>query len=93
MNIEKKKSNRGGKRPGAGRKPMKVEDNVRLAIQQALSEDPEQVRRIWKKILEKAEKGSDRHALIFLQYYHGKPVETVNVTSKQLKITRRIIHE
>lgn len=91
MNIEKKK--RGGLRPGAGRKPKLLDENARYAIQKALRQDPEQLVRIWKTIMDKAEKGSDRHAQILFNYYHGKPVETVNVTSKELKVNLIVVQE
>lgn len=64
---------KGGKRPGAGRKPQLHEDNVREAIKTALG--PESLTKIWKKIIEKAEEGSDKHAQLLCNYYYGKPKE------------------
>lgn len=82
---------RGGYRPGAGRKRASIEDNVRAAIKKALAKDPAQLTRIWEKVFEKAEKGSDRHIQILFQYYYGKPVENVHVQSKQMIITRNVV--
>lgn len=64
---------KGGKRPGAGRKSITHEDNVKEAIKNALG--PESLTKIWKKIIEKAEMGSDKHAQILCNYYYGKPKE------------------
>ena len=70
---------KGGARPGAGRKPVAIEDNVKLVIKQALdaSGGPEAMIQVWKKIIEKAKGGSDKHAQILLNYYHGKPKENL----------------
>lgn len=91
--TEKVKSGRGGKRPGSGRKPVKVEDDVKLAIQKAIAQDPGVLTRMWKKFLEKAEKGSTAHAKLLCSYYYGLPVENVHVSTKQMILTRLIINE
>lgn len=83
---------RGGFRPGSGRKSMAVEDNVRGAIKKAMKDDPKQLSRIWKTVFERAEKGSDRHIQILFQYVYGKPIENVQVLSKQMIISREIVH-
>lgn len=83
----------GGARPGAGRKPLKVEDNVKLAIKKAMSSDPAVLTRIWEKVFEKAEKGSERHIQILFNYYYGKPIESVIVNSKAMVLKRIIINE
>lgn len=83
----------GGARPGAGRKPMAIEDNVKAAIKKAMAKDPAQLNRIWEKVFEKAEKGSDRHIQILFAYYYGRPIETVQVSSKQMILKRIIVNE
>lgn len=90
--TEKIRGKRGGARPGSGRKPIKVEDNVKAAIMQAVAKDPERVTRIWDKVLEKAEKGSYLHQQLFFNYYYGRPKENIEVSTKQLILTRHIIN-
>jgi hypothetical protein len=69
----------GGAREGAGRKPVAVEDNVKEVIKLALDQSGGQdtMVEVWKKIIEKAKAGSDKHAQILLNYYHGKPKENL----------------
>ena len=64
---------KGGKRKGAGRKTIAQEDNVRNAINYALGK--ESLNEIWKKVIEKARNGSDRHTQLLFNYYYGKPKE------------------
>lgn len=85
------KKKMGGARPGAGRKPMAIEKNVTDAIKRAMRKDPKQMDRIWQTILEKAEKGSVPHANLLFNYYYGRPVEQVTVTSKQMVLKRIIV--
>jgi hypothetical protein len=80
----------GGVRPGAGRKSAAVEKSVRDAIRRATKKDPKAIERVWQKVIQKAEEGSERHAALLFSYQYGKPVEQVQVTTKQL-IFKRII--
>lgn len=89
--VEKPKSNRGGYRPGSGRKPMKIESDVRSAIEAALAGDPGILRRMWKTFAEKAERGSVGHAKLLCAYYYGLPIENVNVSTKQMILKRIIV--
>jgi len=79
-------ANKGGKRAGAGRKPFAVEDNVKQVIKQALdlSGGNDALLEVWKKIIEKAKAGSDKHAQILLNYYHGKPKENLEEPSEMI---------
>lgn len=74
----------GGARPGAGRKPMAVEENVKGFIKRAMEESggEQALVEVWKKIVEKAKQGSDKHAQILLNYYHGKPKENLEQPSE-----------
>lgn len=77
---------RGGVRPGAGRKPVAIEDNVKECIKRALdvSGGQDALNEIWKKIIEKAKEGSEKHAQIFLNYYHGKPKENLEQPTEMI---------
>lgn len=79
-------ANRGGKRDGAGRKALAVEDNVKSVIKQALDQSGGETAllEIWQKIIEKAKAGSDKHAQIFLNYYHGKPKENLEQPTEMI---------
>jgi hypothetical protein len=83
---------KGGARKGSGRKPLAIEDNVKEAIKQALvSNGPDTLSRIWSKIISEAKKGSEKHIQIFLNYYYGKPKESVQIEGDMtLEIRRRI---
>lgn len=70
---------RGGKREGAGRKTRKEELGLAMLIEEALNEG--QMKRIFKKLADKAEAGSTRHAEILLGYAFGKPQQRLDVTS------------
>lgn len=85
------KKKMGGARPGAGRKSLAVEKNVKDAIKRAMTGDPKRMDRIWKTIFEKAENGSRDHITILFNYYYGKPVESVMVSSKQVVLKHTII--
>lgn len=69
----------GGYRPGAGRKKAAVEEDVKGAINRALEANPEALNDIWNKVIQKAKDGSEKHITIFLNYYYGKPKETVKM--------------
>jgi hypothetical protein len=66
---------KGGKRIGAGRKPLAVEDNVREAIKKAIVDNPDAINQIWKRVIKEAKAGSDKHTLLLFNYYYGKPKE------------------
>lgn len=76
----------GGVRPNSGRKPQAVEDNVKLVIKKAmdLSGGESALTEIWRKIIEKAKQGSDKHAQILLNYYHGKPKENLEQPTEMI---------
>lgn len=65
----------GGARKGSGRKSAAIEDDVKGAIKAALARNPGALEQIWDKVIAMAAAGSDKHANIFLNYYHGKPKE------------------
>jgi hypothetical protein len=76
---------KGGARPGAGRKSVAIEDNVKQIIKQALGRSGEDAMvKIWEKIIEKAKAGSDKHAQILLNYYHGKPKENLEQPTEMI---------
>jgi len=76
---------KGGARPGAGRKSVAIEDNVKEIIKQALGRSGEDAMvKIWQKIIEKAKSGSDKHAQILLNYYHGKPKENLEQPTEMI---------
>lgn len=87
------KGNPGGKRPGAGRKPRVVEKNINEAINAAIAAiggDP--LKDIWQKVIEEATKGSFAHVQLLLNYYYGKPKESVNVSGGlSLTINRKVV--
>lgn len=39
---------------------------------------------VWKKIISKAKGGSDKHAQILLNYYHGKPKENLEQPTEMI---------
>lgn len=76
---------KGGARPGAGRKSVAIEDNVKEIIKQALGKSGDDAMvQIWQKIIEKAKAGSDKHAQILLNYYHGKPKENLEQPTEMI---------
>lgn len=78
----------GGKRAGAGRKTIAQEDNVREAIKNAL--EPDSMEKIWRKIREKAEQGSDKHAQLLFNYYYGKPKENEGLPTEMIITVNRV---
>lgn len=79
---------RGGKRAGSGRKSGVHEENVKEAIKSALG--PDSLTKIWKKIIAKAEEGSDKHAQLLCNYYYGKPKENEGQpTELNINVIRR----
>lgn len=85
---------RGGKREGSGRRPSAVEENVKVVIKMALDQSggEEAMIDVWKMIIDKAKKGSDKHAQILLNYMYGKPVDNINVKSGMVvHFTREVV--
>ncbi len=92
-NAIKPATKHGGFRPGSGR-PKKAQGAmtaVKKSIDAALRKDPKALDRIWKKIMDEAEKGSERHATLLLNYYYGKPIETMQVHAKQMVVKRIMV--
>ncbi len=81
---------KGGARPGAGRKTIGHENDVQAAIKEALSAKPEAMSNVWKKIIEKAEAGSDKHANILFAYYYGKPRENEGQPTQMIITVNRV---
>lgn len=77
----------GGYRPGSGRKKQAIEDNVRATIQAALGD--KSLEKIWKKVIEMAEQGSDKHIQILLNYYYGKPKDNEGNPTEMIINVRR----
>jgi len=65
---------------------MIEEGNVKELIRKATAEigGEEAFIRVWKMILEKALAGSDKHAQILLNYYHGKPKENLEQPTEMI---------
>lgn len=81
---------KGGKRAGSGRKPLAIEDNAQAAIKEAIKNDPGALSNIWKNIVEKAQKGSDRHAQLLFNYYYGKPKENEGTPTEMIITVNRV---
>jgi hypothetical protein len=76
---------KGGVRPNSGRKPLAIEENVKAVIQMALGKSGDDTMvRIWEVIIAKAKQGSDKHAQILLNYYHGKPKENLEQPTEMI---------
>jgi hypothetical protein len=77
---------KGGARPGAGRKPVAIEDNVKAVIKLALDQSggADAMVEVWSMIIKKAKAGSDKHAQILLNYYHGKPKENLEQPTEMI---------
>lgn len=77
----------GGARPGAGRKPNAIEENVKACIKKAMADcggEEEVLTEIWKKIIQMAKSGSEKHQTIFLNYFHGKPKENLEQPTEMI---------
>lgn len=70
---------RGGKREGAGRK-SKAEE---LGLSKLIDEETGDIglRQIIWQLHQKAKGGSFLHAQLLMQYYYGKPQDSVDITS------------
>lgn len=79
--------NTGGKRRGAGRKSMAVEDNVRAHIKAAMTDAD--LKAIWSKIVEQARNGSEKHTQILMSYYYGKPKENEGQPTEMIISVKR----
>ena len=79
---------RGGARPGAGRKPAAIEDNVKAHIKSALNE--EDLRKIWQNVVKMSKEGSEKHIQLLFNYYYGKPKDNEgNPTEMIIRVQRR----
>ena len=79
----------------AGRKPIAREVHVLDVIQRAFNYNPdgeydEEVE-IWRKVIEKALKGSDKHVLMLFNYRYGKPKETVDVNGGMKVVVTSVV--
>lgn len=81
----------GGKRSNSGRKPNAIEENVKAIIIRAMESvgGESALIEVWAKIVEKAKQGSDKHAQILLNYYHGKPKENLEQPSEMIITIKR----
>lgn len=61
---------------------MAIEDDVKGAIKAALAKNPQALAEVWEKIIDKARQGSEKHAMILLNYYYGKPKENEGQPTK-----------
>lgn len=80
---------KGGARPGAGRKPRRVENDVRLAIRDAIRSNPDALDKIWKRVVKEAIAGSEKHTQILFNYYYGKPKENEGQPTEMIINVRR----
>lgn len=83
-------SNKGGARPGAGRKPLSLENDVKTAIKLALAKDPDALTAVWSKVIEKAKAGSDKHISILFNYNYGKPKDNEGQPSEMIITVNRV---
>jgi hypothetical protein len=81
---------KGGKREGAGRKPLSLEDDVKSAIRSALATDPEALTKVWEMVIKKAKEGSDKHINILFAYNYGKPKENQGLPSEMIITVKRV---
>ncbi len=76
-----KKTTRGGKRPGAGRKSDAQKQGIDLLIAQAVTKAD------WLKVIKKlvmlAMAGDTKAAKILLEYAYGKPRQAVELTTPE----------
>jgi len=79
-----KRPGTGGYRPGAGRKPMHIDLKVRDAIKAALK-NPDDIEKVWQRVVLMAKAGNPAHIKILFEYYYGKPKENLD-TPTELKI-------
>lgn len=81
---------KGGKRQGAGRKPLSLENDVKTAIREALASDPTALTMVWQKVIEKAKAGSDKHISILFAYNYGKPKDNEGQPSEMIITVNRV---
>jgi len=79
------RKNAGGPRKNAGRKKMVIDLKVRDAIKESLK-NPDDIPKIWRKIVDMSKAGSPQHIKILFEYYYGKPKENLD-TPTEMKIT------
>ena len=70
-----------GNTNGAGRKSKAEELGMFIEINECINKAQRQ--KIWRKLAERAEKGSHAHAQLLLSYIYGKPAEKYHITSDQ----------
>jgi hypothetical protein len=78
---------KGGARPGAGRKPNAIEDNVKAHIKAAMTDAD--LKAIWQKIVEMSKSGSEKHTQILMSYYYGKPKENEGQPTEMIISVKR----
>ena len=79
---------KGGPGRGGGRKPRAIEDNVKGAINAALTEGD--MNAIWQKVVAMSKTGSVLHIKILFEYYYGKPKENLD---KPQEMTIKVVRE
>jgi len=80
-----KGDNTGGYRPGSGRKPLVLDLKVREAIKAALK-NPDDIEKVWQRVVLMAKAGNPAHIKILFEYYYGKPKENLD-TPTELRVT------
>lgn len=90
MAEQKKKSNRGGARKGAGRKSKMEEARIRDLVSPYL---PQAIETVVAIMQNENAKNSDRYnaAKLMLEYGFGKPQQSVDLTSKGDKMSVPVI--
>lgn len=80
----------GGKREGSGRKPKFAENELKEQILKATGETG--LTEVWAKLFQEAKKGSIPHINTLLNYYYGKPKESLQVDGDMsIVLTRKVL--
>jgi hypothetical protein len=74
--MEEKKDNRGGARPGAGRKRKDEEKDVINLLDKHINRDT-----VVLKLLERIKQGDGKMISLYFQYVYGKPTQNINQTT------------
>lgn len=74
--MEQKTSNRGGFRPGAGRKRRSDEQKLIDELDRII--DPEQALFL---LVERMQRGDTKAITLYMNYRYGKPVQTIDQTT------------
>lgn len=89
MPVADGRKNNGGARPGAGRKPAEVRDELTRLLDQAVPTSDRLA--ILSAMSQKAQEGDIKAATLMLAYLYGRPVERQEITTDQqpqpIKIT------